>query len=317
MRFLAASMLLLLASAWLGCGKARSSAHTQPALAHSASASASVSAVQSASAAPPAVEICADAGAPLRWLGSASNEGPGLRVNTPLALGAPEVTSAGVGCCAPWANRDTIWTALGQYGQITGTARVGKSELYYFTGCQELQLSSLSGTRGVDLWVASSAPFPAPPSAEWKPQAAEKAGLAALAKTLEGAMLPGAGRTDCDTRIAPLERRVLFYRSREPDDRTEYRVRDRAVIGGPLLIIAERDPARGGAWIASFVDTSDATACSPSQFRPKAVVDMNQDGVPEVVVHTDDGPIFGDLVYGYRQLGGWQVVARGVPGSTA
>jgi hypothetical protein len=50
---------------------------------------------------------------------------------------------------------------------------------------------------------------------------------------------------------------------------------------------------------------------------PKAVVDLNQDGVPEVVVHTDDGPIFGDLVYGFRQVGGWQVVARGVPGSTA
>ncbi len=54
-----------------------------------------------------------------------------------------------------------------------------------------------------------------------------------------------------------------------------------------------------------------------AQFAPKAVVDIDQDGVPEVVVHTDDGPIFGDLVYGYRQLGGWQVVARGVPGSTA
>ncbi len=83
------------------------------------------------------------------------------------------------------------------------------------------------------------------------------------------------------------------------------------------MIVAERDPTRGGAWIANYVDTSDATACAPAQFAPKAVVDLNQDGVPEVVVHTDDEPIFGDLVYGLRQLGGWQVVARGVPGSTA
>lgn len=44
---------------------------------------------------------------------------------------------------------------------------------------------------------------------------------------------------------------------------------------------------------------------------------MNQDGAPEIVVHTDDGPLFGDLVFGFRQLGGWQIVARGVPGSTA
>jgi hypothetical protein len=255
---------------------------------------------------------CAEA-ASLRWLGSASNGSLGVRVNTPLAWGGLAVTSAGPVCCAPWSGTEQVWTALDRFGQVAGTARVAKSEYFYFSECLELQLQTLSGTRGVDLWVSAAGSFSPAPSAAWRPKAAEQRGLSTLVKTLEGAMVPGPDAPSCETKVAPLNSRALFYRSRESDDR----VHDRAVIGGPLLIIAERDSRRGGAWIASFVDTNGATACLPAQFSPKAVVDMNQDGVPEVVVHTDEGPIFGDLVYGFQQLGGWQVVARGVPGSTA
>jgi hypothetical protein len=241
--------------------------------------------------------------APLRWLGSASN-GATKRVNTPLAVGGAEVSSAGVANCAAWGTGGVTWTALDRFGQFAGTGRVAKGEYYAVTKCVELELELLSGTRGVDLWVAGSMDFHAAPSAEWRPTPAERAGLTALVKTLEGAMLPGPAWQGCDTKVAELS---------ESDER----VHERAVVGGPLLVIAERDPQRGGAWIASFVDTTDANACLPAQFTPKAVVDLNQDGVPEVVVHTDDGPVFGDIAYGFQPLGGWHVVARGVPGSTA
>lgn len=250
--------------------------------------------------------------APFRWLGSASN-GSGRRVNTPLAWAGAEVSSAGAANCAAWAAASVTWTALDRFGQIAGTARVAKGEYYSVTKCVELSLANVSGGRGVDLWVSAAAEFHAAPSAEWRPTSAEQAGLAGLVKTLEGAMLPGPEWQGCDTKLAALSQRVLFFHSKEGDDS----VHERAVVGGPLLIIAERDPLRGGAWIATFVDTTDANACLPAQFTPKAVVDLNQDGVPEVVVHTDDGPIFGDIAYGFQPLGGWRVVARGVPGSTA
>lgn len=289
-------VLLLLATPLVGCRKP------------------SPSTVRPAPAATPTAVTAATAvpAAPLRWLGSASN-GVTKRVNTPLAVGGAEVSSAGVANCAAWGTGNVSWTALDRFGQFAGTGRVAKGEYYAVTKCVELELELVSGTRGVDIWVAGSMKFQATPSAEWRPSVAEQAGLPALVKTLEGAMVPGPAWAGCARKASDVSQRVLFFRSKESDER----VHERAVVGGPLLIIAERDPQRRGAWIATFVDTTDANACLPAQFTPKAVVDLNQDGLPEVVVHTDDGPFFGDIVYGFQPLGGWHVVARGVPGSTA
>lgn len=295
--FMRSLVLLLLAAPLSSCRKPAPST-VRPA------AVATPTAVPAATVAP--------AVAPFRWLGSAS-KGRGRLANTPLAVGGAEVSSAGVANCAAWATGNETWMALDRFGQFAGTGRVLKGEYYSVSQCVELELQTVSGTRGVDLWVAGAMNFQPAPSAEWRPTSTEQAGLAELVKTLEGAMLRGPEWQGCDTKVAALSQRVLFFHSKEADDR----VHERAVVGGPLLIIAERDPQRGGAWIATFVDTTDANACLPAQFTPKAVVDLNQDGMPEVVVHTDDGPIFGDIAYGFRPLGDWQVVARGVPGSTA
>lgn len=291
------AVVLALATPLVGCRKPKPST-VAPAAVATPTAVAAASAVSAV--------------APFRWLGSASN-GSGKRVNTPLAWGGAEVSSAGAAACSAWASVGVTWTALDRFGQIAGTARVAKGEYYSVTKCVELELAGVSGGRGADLWVSAAAGFQAAPSAEWRPTKAEQVGLSTLVKTLEGAMLPGPEWEGCETQVAALSPRAMFFHSKEGDDR----VRDRAVVGGPLLIIAERDPQRGGAWIANFVDSTDANACLPAQFAPKAVVDLNQDGVPEVVVHTDDGPVFGDIVYGFQPLGGWHVVARGVPGSTA
>ena len=295
--FMRSLALLLLAAPLVGCRKPKPST-VRPA----------------AFATPTAVPVAtAPAAAPLRWLGSASNGSAKKRVNTPLAVGGAEVSSAGVANCAAWGTGNATWTALDRFGQFAGTGRVAKGEYYSVTKCVELELELVSGKRGIDVWVAGPTEFRPTPSAEWRPSAAEQAGLPALVKTLENAMVPGPQWEGCDRKVAEVSKRVLFFHSKESDER----VHERAVVGGPLLIVAERDPARGNAWIATFVDTTDANACLPAQFTPKGVVDLNQDGVPEVVVHTDDGPVFGDIAYGFQPLGGWHVVARGVPGSTA
>lgn len=313
------SRRFLICGLLLGCGKAPGGTQTKPvasvAAAPAPSASApAVAAPTPRSSSPPSdwPRTCEGVG-PFRWLGGASKASPGAGVATPLAWAGAHVTSAGPACCAPWAARGVTWTALDRFGQVAGTASVAKSEHYDATGCDELRLQTVTGKRGVELWVSAASPYQPAASAEWRPSGSARAGLAALVKTLEAAMVPGPEWAGCDTKVPPLAARTLFFHSTEGDER----VRERAVVGGPLLIIAERDPRRGGAWIASFVETSDATTCLPSQYLPKAVIDLNQDGVAEVVVHTDDGPFFGDVVFGFRQLGGWQLVARGVPGSTA
>lgn len=109
----------------------------------------------------------------------------------------------------------------------------------------------------------------------------------------------------------PNDSGALFFRSVD----AEGNAHQQCVIGGHLLIIAERQ-ARGS-WIATYVDAHGADACLPGFFTPKAVFDMNADGQPEIVVHTDEGAFFGDLIYIFENSGGWQISARGIPGSTA
>ena len=89
--------LSLICSLLVGCAKS-----TPPSKAHVVLAPA-LSASASASAMGPPAPSCEDAQVPLRWLGSAS---PDLKAahpdNTPLALGAASMRSAGVACCAAW-----------------------------------------------------------------------------------------------------------------------------------------------------------------------------------------------------------------------
>jgi hypothetical protein len=225
------------------------------------------------------------------------------------------VRSAGQGCCAPWAEKGSAWAALDAYGQLVGTAQVANCEFYDFTQCYELTLSKVSGSPGVGLYVSTATPWQSPASAQWVPSRAERAGLAAVVSRLEKAMVPSpkypCGPPSVSKTRDPADARALFFRSVDAEGTTH----EEAVIGGPLLIIAERQ-ARGS-WVAHFVDAQGADACLPRLFAPKAVFDMNGDGSLEIVVHTDEGTFFGDLIYGFEAVGGWHVAARGIPGSTA
>lgn len=88
-----------------------------------------------------------------------------------------------------------------------------------------------------------------------------------------------------------------------------------AAVGGRFLVIAKlEEPAR---WVATAlllrVGASDYVV-----YRPVAALDVDGDGVPELVVHWNGGDSWADVLYRLDDNGwNWELVAESVGGSTA
>jgi len=243
---------------------------------------------------------CQDKGA-VRFIGS----GP----STPLAIVQKgKIESAGDACCAPWAVKGASYKALDAFGQIVGDAQISGGEGYDVTQCYELELATKKGKPGVGLYV--DGPFVAPKSAAWTPSASELASLGKTIAALEHALVENAPYS-CPSAPAlrPLADRALTFSFKDGKDVQQY-----AVVGGPLLIVARLQA--DGRWIARDFSDGYPNTCMQRAYEPRAVVDMNGDGVPELVVHDDLGDSFGDIVFGY-EAGRYQHIASAVHGSTA
>lgn len=241
---------------------------------------------------------CHDKGA-TRFVGS----GP----STPLAMVKKgRIEEPGVACCAPWAVKGAVYKTLDAYGQIVGEASIAGGEGYDVSQCYELQWSTTKGKPGVGLYVDAS--FKPPKSVAWAPSAAEHVALQKTVDALEHAMVKAASYGCTPDKPLALDERAQFF-SFETDDRVGHF----AVVGGPLLIVAELQ--KDGRWIAQSLGLRTNT-CQSRAYKPRAVFDMNGDGAPEIVVYEDLGDGFGDLVLGFEN-GGYRQIAAAVGGSTA
>jgi hypothetical protein len=89
-------------------------------------------------------------------------------------------------------------------------------------------------------------------------------------------------------------------------------------MGGSTFVIAY--VASNGQWTLGTLLNDTAIPVGPvDTYDVVAVVDMNEDGLPEVVVHSDEGPAWNDIVLWLDnpyQRYAWSVVAHGVLGGT-
>jgi hypothetical protein len=238
----------------------------------------------------------------------------------PLALvGKKGIASADIECCASFSKLGSQWHAIDAYGQIAGTIEIDGGEGYDVSQCWELSTKVRSGNEGVGLYVDLD--WKPGKSARWVPSVERKARLATTVGTLESAMVPTSD-WPCDGGEPALafDARALFFTTKaDADDKA---VSHWAVVGGSILVIArlEDEGKKTERWIAHHVNNDSASTCSKRVHRPLAVVDMDGDGQPEVIVHDDYGDSYGESVLGIRGFAGWakwDEIASSVGGSTA
>lgn len=250
---------------------------------------------------------CSDRGA-VRWLGA--------RPHTPLAISnARGVRSAGVACCDEWSRKGIRWRALDAFGQVVGQATVASRERYDVTGCYEATLARTEGSEGAGLYVAG--PWNASASAAWTPTAEERVSFdrfaAEVAHIIHSGIAP--------TAVPPAG--AIFFQARAESGAVAKRF---AVVGGRALFIARFDGPSGdgrqASWRLAWIDEDSlgvqSGAAAPRTFQPIAVVDMDGDGIPEVIAHVDLGDSWSDIVIRMQAGEGiWRKAAESVHGATA
>lgn len=210
-----------------------------------------------------------------------------------------------------WAKTRSRWHALDAWGRIAGTLVIGGSERYEGTGCHQVWFAEGAGHDGRGVLVAEGSGYTAGPSAEWKADAEQKRRFDRLYAAQEGAWVDGrAGKPSH-------ERRTLFFElpAQEADAEdapTQRRPARWAVSGGRVLLVGYVGAT--GAWKVGHVLPPNGKA---NAYEPLAVLDMNGDGLPEIVVHEEAGGVFTDRVLSFDPASmRWETAVDGPGGAS-
>ncbi|MBL8743429.1 MAG: hypothetical protein JNK04_20105 [Myxococcales bacterium] len=235
----------------------------------------------------------------------------GLKPHGPLARveGGVVVEPEGP-ACRTWHRDGREWKALDAFGRLVGTARVSGAERYDVTSCDELTLERVSGRRGVGVFARGSyQPLAIDP---WKPSVTARRRLEELVAARDARLPKARSKKD-----VALSRRMLAYRvkGRAP----------RVVVGGRAISVYRFER---GSWIVEReelpCEASDLrkqscrdTVWDPEMYRPIAVLDMNGDGRPEVVVHEAFLDSYADFTLTETMSGVWKRIEAGIHGAFA
>lgn len=230
--------------------------------------------------------------------------------HVPLALVDGEairnVGQRGKNCGAEsrWAAPMSHWKAVDQWGQVTGVFRVAGSDLYDVTQCHEVFFEGQKGEGPGVLFVSEDSGWAQGKSAMWKPSIAEKKRFERFVGGVEQSFIDKKPQG----KAGPLGRRTLYFDVPAASGRPQHW----AVSGGPILVVAYL--GERGHWKASTVRPPLGLAKS---YKPVSVLDMNGDGVPELVYHSDDGPSFADAVLSLNPGSlGWDDAAESPGGAS-
>ncbi|MEZ4294536.1 MAG: hypothetical protein R3B70_06140 [Polyangiaceae bacterium] len=196
------------------------------------------------------------------------------------------------GARSRWAKVSSKWSALDAWGRVTGTLTISGSARYDATGCRRVSFSEGTGQDGLGVFVAEGSGYVAGTSAEWKAGEASRKRFERLYSAQESAWVEG--------KLSPVAGRRTMYFSLPAQEAsvegapTVRRPERWAVSGGRVLVVGYE--GAGGAWKVGHVLPPNGKA---NAYEPLAVMDMNGDGLPEIVVHEEAGGVFSDRVLSF------------------
>ncbi len=192
-----------------------------------------------------------------------------------------------------WAKKGGSWTALDAWGQVTGTLTVAGSDRYEGTGCHRLSFAEGNGKDGLGVFVAKGSGYSPAPSARWNPASDVVKRFEHLYTTQTTAWVDGKPES-----TGP-HGKALFFNLPKQEGSVEgaptlRRPTHWAVTGGRVLVVAYVGAT--GAWKVGHVLAPNG---KDHAYEPLAVLDMNGDGLPEIVVHEEAGGVFTDRVLSF------------------
>jgi hypothetical protein len=196
-----------------------------------------------------------------------------------------------------WAKIGSEWSALDVWGQIVQSrATIADRRFFEGSGCHEVSFSAPADPGvAARLFVAKDSGYAPAASAEWKADKDHIKRFEQLYSMQENVWIEGK-----IVKSATEERsRTLFFRLPKQDGSvegapTERRATQWAVAGGRLLVVGY--VGESGTWKVSHVMPPNG---KDRAYEPIAILDMNGDGLPEIVVHEAAAGVFVDRVLAF------------------
>jgi hypothetical protein len=232
-----------------------------------------------------------------RWLSE--------RPHVPLAVTRErKIIGIDSACCLAFGGRGSKWQGLDAWGRKTGLFEVVGGIGNEPSQCYWLELRNLSAGAPSALYVSGA--WTQPESFEWRPAAAERASLSREIANADR-RFPA---LDGD---APLTVRERYFRIPSASGHGDAHL---VVVGGTVLFVFAL-----GSDATWTVVHSDETLFRErfklaSAYSPTAVLDMNVDGSPEIVVTESGGESFCDVILERNGTGTWKRMAESIGGST-
>ncbi|MFK7930417.1 MAG: hypothetical protein AB8H79_19670 [Myxococcota bacterium] len=241
------------------------------------------------------------------WL--ASNPRVPLAIVDDQSIASPDAS-----CCAAWKSPDTPWQGIDAWGQSLNIARVTGDHEYDASQCWELTLTPNNDNGRAALYVSGD--WTPSPSFEWQPSPQQHAEFTAFVAALRILTVsPEYHQADYTKRRDP---QPAFFELPKSDDAHNVHPTKFAAMGGSTFALAYI--ASDGTWKLGTLLNDTAIPVGPvDTYDIVAIVDMNADGLPEVVVHTDEGPAWNDVVltlHNPYQRYAWSITATSVLGGT-
>jgi hypothetical protein len=210
-------------------------------------------------------------------------------------LASAATTKHPCGTKARWAKIASVWRGLDTWGQVVhGTAAITDRRLFEGSGCYQVHLETTADpNETARLFVAEGSGYKPASSAQWSPEKKVQSRFEQLVASQVAAWV------ELKDEGHEAHGRTLFFRLPKQEGSvegspTQRRPTSWAVAGGRVLVVGYLSET--GVWKVGHVMPPNG---KENAYEPLAVLDMNGDGLPEIVVHEESGGVFTDRVLAF------------------
>ncbi len=224
------------------------------------------------------------------------------------------ISSAGQFHCEKWANNRTEWYNLNELGKIVGTSKVVSKDFYDVTKCYELELKTTNGIDGIGFYTSKNVNWEVDSSQLWLPSQEEKTKLNTFLIKMDKLVIDSSKPNYVDT----LEGKSIFFKIPESENEDQNHLSNTrcVVFGKRYLIIAYLNGQNE--WTLAHIE-NEYTNNYYKLFTPKALIDIDQNGIPEIIYQDSLGHAFWDKILkinSMETIDSWKVEAISIGGAT-